>query len=114
MKYDEVKCHIHDKVLSLRNLETLINNINFSYHWSDLNDDEHKEIIKLIDKNDEKSREKITKIIYYSNKEIGELPWSILAFKAKALGISNYSRRTKLDLIQLIERKLDEKEAKSN
>lgn len=103
----KLRGEIHEIHLFIRRIEYLLNTQLFKRLWTGTKEKKKEEFLvnKTLDKNEIKRKLDIIKrwIDNHPDLEIGEYPVWRLKTRAKALGIKNYSRLTKVELIKEIQ-----------
>lgn len=95
-----LKKQLHEKILMLRSLESVINKPKFSRLWHESTDEEKKQVSNYIDNKDKDSL--LNWLNTHRALEVGELNIRQLRETAKQMNIRNYSRLGKLDLMRAI------------
>lgn len=94
---------LHHKVLKLRSIEAMIRRPEFERLWADSSNEHQEALKKLIDVADkDKVREWIRN---HPSLDLAEKPLCDLQKIAYKLGIKNYSRLGKVDLVRAIRNK---------
>lgn len=94
---------IHSQVLTLRNIENLIAKSSFARLYESSTPDERRKIYDII-KNGQKD-EVAQWMITHPDLDPGEMSLKGLRILAARLRIPNYSRKTKLELISILQAK---------
>lgn len=94
---------IHSQVLTLRNLENLISKTSFHRLYESSSPEEKKQIYDIIQNG---NKEEVARwMITHPDLEPGEMSLKGLRLLAARLHIVNYSRKSKLELIQALQSK---------
>lgn len=91
---------LHNRILSSRSLENIIVRPQFERLWHDSTEDQKLAVTKLIEKSDKGGV--LQWMRDHPSLDVGEKTWRALITIAKQLGVRNYSRLDRMQLIQAI------------
>lgn len=94
---------LHHRLLKLRSIEALIRQPQFERLWDDSSEETQKELKGYIEKADKENVRKW--MTEHPSLELAEKSLTVIKKIAARLGISNYSRKGKLELVQDIKEK---------
>lgn len=91
---------LHAKILRLRSIEGIVCSLMFERLWDDSSKEQRGEAITFIKKENKVKIQNWMRI--HPSLELGELSTSRLKELARKMRVPNYSRKTKVELIQSI------------
>jgi hypothetical protein len=94
---------LHHRLLKLRSIEAIVRRPQFERLWADSTEDQQRQLKESIEKLDKVSIRKW--MMEHPSLELVEKPLTELKKIAHRLGVSNYSRKGKLELVQDIQEK---------
>ena len=95
----EKLCHdVHGITKEVRNIDNLVKTKQFQIVWEAADGNDKIKAWKMITSHDKKALHKWVQ--RHESIELGEKSWDALMYRAKELKVKNYSRCTRLELIQ--------------